>query len=161
MKQMSVDPETGFLAQPSLTGFTIEKKKRLLELLENDPHCSGIEAACKIVDVATSTVWRHLERDAQFRSEWERLKRHFANRVEDVLAHCALDPKKTIDRIVYLKAYMPDKYNPQIRVEQQVNFTFDGPTFGNARDRQMVMDAQVIPPDNSPATVPENYGPQR
>jgi hypothetical protein len=145
MQPLQLEPKTGFLEQPHLpSAFNAERKQQLLEMIRDHPHRTGIDKACREIGISDSTFWRHIEADKAFREAWERLKKGFAYRVEDVLAHCALDPKKTIDRLAYLRAYMPEKYNPVQKSESQITITIDGNMLSQAKSERNVIEAEIV-----------------
>jgi len=96
--------------------------------------------------VAPASVLIHIQRDKVFAAEIKRAKEWFAHRVEGVLQSCALDPKKTIDRIAYLRAYMPDKYARQElqNATVEVNLNLDGISKASSRK---IVDAEVASDD--------------
>lgn len=105
------DPVTGMLDSPQSSGFTIAKKLKFLQNLEESN--ASISRVAKDMSMSPDTVMAHLERDGEFRRRVDAAKRWHAEKVEEVLMNCALDPKKTLDRIVFLRAYKPEKYARQ------------------------------------------------
>ena len=141
MLEQLVDPETGMLDSPFQNGFGVELKKRVLVMLANDN--PSLWRIGQTLGFRHDTMLEHLERDAAFRAKVDAAKRAFAWRVEGVLADRALDPKGTLDRIAYLRAYMPEKY---ARLELnnatvEVNVNFDGMQRAKSRG---VVDADVV-----------------
>lgn len=141
------DPVTGMLDSPHFDGFGVQKKLALLKLLEENPHFGGLSSAANTLQVGLSTIFRHLQRDQIFRQRWEELKKWFAYKVEDVLAHQAMDPKKTLDRIAYLRAYMPDKYARQEVTPTTVNVQIDMSNLMEEKKRVQAIEAEIIPED--------------
>ncbi|MEK6577931.1 MAG: hypothetical protein AABZ55_01775 [Bdellovibrionota bacterium] len=144
------NPVTGFLESPNfLESFNSDKKIKFLELIENNPHYNGIVQACELIGITPTAVFQHLKRDPVFYEKWENLKRNFAYRVEGVLSSCALDPKKTIDRLAYLRAYMSEKYNPGANTPQNGTVTINIEILDSARDHQRIVADAVTRIDES------------
>lgn len=135
------DPETGMLDSPHMNGFSIELKKKVIDYAMNKG-----EALWKIahaVGIQPSTIMKHLERDHVFRAEIEKAKRWYAQRVEGVLMERAIDPKATLDRIAYLRAYMPEKYARQELSNATVEININMDQLKTAKSREIV-DADVV-----------------
>lgn len=110
LANMPIDEATGFIDSPQLNGFGIEKKQEFIRRLAESKGDAGITALAEDMGIAPNTVLRHIQMDKAFAAEIDAAKRWFAHRVEGVLQSCALDPKKTLDRLAYLRAYMPERY---------------------------------------------------
>ena len=110
LANMPIDEATGFIDSPQLNGFGIEKKQEFIRRLAASNGDAGITALAEQMGVAPNTVLTHMRVDKAFNAEIETAKRWFAHKVEGVLQSCALDPKKTLDRLAYLRAYMPERY---------------------------------------------------
>ena len=144
------DPETGFLCAPGYKHcLTIQQKQTLLNLVQNNPHHSGIIEACKIVGIHTDTFYRHLRLDLKFQALLDEMKKNCAYAVENTLYQCALDPKKTLDRLAYLRAFMPERYNPGANTPQNgtVNITIS--IIDEARDHKRIVSDAVTRIDES------------
>jgi hypothetical protein len=141
-KDLVVDPETGYLYHPTRTdGLTPERKKAVLKLLADG---MGIEQAIHEVGVGIGQWYRHVALDKRLRQDCEAWKKAWAYRVEGVLANCAIDPKKTLDRLAYLRAHLPDVYNPVQKLEQQITITIDGNMLSQAKSERNVIEAEIV-----------------
>ncbi len=107
---MPVDEVTGFIDSPQLNGFGIDAKKAFLKRMRETRGDASITAMSEELGFDPSTVLRHAQLDKAFAREIQEAKTLFAHRVEGVLMSSALDPKKTLDRLAYLRAYMPERY---------------------------------------------------
>ena len=144
------DPETGFLCAPGYKHcLTIQQKQTLLNLVQNNPHHSGIIEACKIVGIHTDTFYRHLRLDLKFQALLDEMKKNCAYAVENTLYQCALDPKKTLDRLAYLRAFMPERYNPGANTSQNGTVTINIEILDSARDHQRIVADAVTRIDES------------
>ncbi len=111
LANMPVDEVTGFIESPNmLNGFTIEHKKEFIRRLADSNGDASITSLAESMGFSHHTVLRHMNLDKAFAAEIAQAKTWFAHRVEGVLMSCALDPKKTLDRLAYLRAYMPERY---------------------------------------------------
>lgn len=140
------DPKTGFLDSPHQTGFTVFKKLAFIQYLIK--HNASIYRAAEAIGVDHVTVLAHMRRDKPFADKIQEAKSWHAHRVEGVLMEQALDPKKTLDRIVFLRAYMPDKYARTEVSSPNVSITIDMGAFSkeleSAKNKLKAIDAEFM-----------------
>ena len=134
------------LDSPHFTGFGVEMKKKVIDLATNSGQ--SLYNIARTIGVQPSTVMKHLERDAVFRQEIEHAKKWYAQRVEGVLMEQAVDPKKTIDRIAFLRAYMPEKYARQELSSATVEVNINLDALSDSKRRNIV-DADVVKPQEN------------
>lgn len=153
LEDMIPDEETGFLPSPyGMEGFGVKEKKVFLELMMSENgHCS-ISKIAELLKIAPNTVLSHIRRDKAFAERVAEAKSWFAERVEGVLQSCALDPKKTIDRIAFLRAYKPEKYARNEVSHATVEVKFDFGALQSFR-RKKVVDTEIVdlPPEQAPS----------
>lgn len=113
--EYTIDRATGYLQDTASNGVTVEQKKMLIEMLEENPHGVGVKEACAKVGISESSFYRHVVADPAFRAAWEKLKEIYGYRVEAVNANLALEPKYVIDRMAYLRAFRRERYAPEMR----------------------------------------------
>jgi hypothetical protein len=123
-------------------------KKKIIEYAMNKGE--SLWKIAHVVGVSPGTVMKHLERDAAFRTEIERAKRWYAQRVEGVLMERAIDPKATLDRIAYLRAYMPEKYARQELSNATVEININMDQLKTAKSRKIVDADAVTVGENDP-----------
>lgn len=148
LESMPADPETGFIESPQSNGFGVDAKNAFLKLMRDTKGDASITAMAEHLGFDPATVLRHIQVDKAFARQVQEAKTLFAHRVEGVLMSCALDPKKTLDRLAYLRAYMPEKY---ARMElmapaAQVQITVTG----NLKEKLgKIVDADVVESKNT------------
>lgn len=143
------DPETGFLDSPHANGFTAQVKKQFVDMLANSHGESSISSLAEKFGIHHTTVMNHMERDQAFAQEISKAKRWFAYKVEGTLQQCALDPKKTLDRIAYLRAYMPERYaRTEMNQAPQIQINFSDDALAKITDRitkvKQAVEAEVV-----------------
>ena len=143
------DPETGFLDSPYYNGFTAQVKKQFVDMLANSHGENSISSLAEKMGIHHSTVMAHIEKDKAFASEISKAKRWFAYKVEGTLQQCALDPKKTLDRIAYLRAYMPERYaRTEMNQAPQIQINFSDDALAKITDRitkvKQAVEAEVV-----------------
>lgn len=86
--------------------------------------------------------------DKAFASQISEAKTWFAHRVEGVLMSCALDPKKTLDRLAYLRAYMPERYARMelLAPASNIQITVNGSVSTKLNE---VVDAELVTPESA------------
>lgn len=156
LAKMPVDEETGFIDSPNLlNGFTIAHKKEFIRRLAESNGDASITSLAESMGFSHHTVLRHMNMDKAFASEIAQAKTWFAHRVEGVLMSCALDPKKTLDRLAYLRAYMPERY---ARMElmapaSNIQITVNGSV---STKLNQVVDAELV--EGESASIPKADG---
>ena len=143
------DPATGFLDSPHANGFTAQVKRQFCDLLAQSHGEHSITSLAEKMGVTHNTVLRHMAEDKAFAAEITAAKRWYAHRVEGVLQQCALDPKKTLDRIAYLRAYMPERYaRTELNQAPQVQINFSDDALAKITDRitkvKQAVEAEVV-----------------
>jgi len=129
------------LDSPFANGFGVAMKLRAIEMMQTEnPSLWKIGQA---LGYKHDVILDHLKRDAVFRQKTEEAKKWFANRLEGVMAENALSPKGTLDRIAYLRAYMPERYARQEVSNSVVEININMGTIDAVRSRQAI-DAEVV-----------------
>lgn len=112
-----VDHETGFLTPGDgyrYEGFTIDKKLRFLELApEFWPHVTRI---CQAVGISRYTYANHYKLDERFRELVDAARDHALDEAEAAMRSNSIRPGGFMDRIALLKAYRPERWNPEHKV---------------------------------------------
>ncbi len=145
---MPVDEATGFIESPQFTGFSAEKKAEFVRRLAESNGDASITSLAESMGVHHSTVLRHMALDKAFASQISEAKTWFAHRVEGVLMSCALDPKKTLDRLAYLRAYMPERYARMelLAPASNISITVNGSVSTKLNE---VVDAELVKPESA------------
>lgn len=155
LANMPIDEATGFIDSPQLNGFGIDAKKAFLKRMRETRGDASITAMAEELGFDPTTVLRHIQLDKAFAHEIQQAKTLFAHRVEGVLMSSALDPKKTLDRLAYLRAYMPERY---ARMElmapaSNIQITVNGSV---STKLNQVVDAELI--ESESASIPKASG---
>jgi hypothetical protein len=113
------DSETGYLSYPndSLLArlFGATKKKAFLKLLAQT--WPNIPAACKGIGISYATYINHSRIDPKFKADLEELQKQHTFNVQGVMYKNALTPRGFMDRIALLRAYEPETFNPDKKVQ--------------------------------------------
>ncbi len=150
LANMPIDEATGFIDSPQLNGFGIDAKRQFVKLMCETKGDASITAMAEALGFDPATVLRHIQIDKAFAQQIQEAKTLFAHRVEGVLMSSALDPKKTLDRLAYLRAYMPERY---ARMElmapaSNIQITVNGSV---STKLTQVVDAELV--DNESASI--------
>lgn len=138
-----VDPETGFLTASEgykLTGFDPSKKLKFIELAPQMwPHVSAI---CQAVGISRSTFSNHYKLDEKFRAEVDEGREQALDEAEHAMRTNSTRPGGFMDRIALLKAYRPERWNP----EHRLTVTHDVQVTKSlaVEARQAIVEAQVV-----------------
>jgi hypothetical protein len=151
LANMPVDEATGFIDSPQLNGFGIDAKRQFIKLMCETQGDASITAMSRELGFDPVTVLRHIQIDKAFAHEIQQAKTLFAHRVEGVLMSCALDPKKTLDRLAYLRAYMPERYARMelLAPASNIQITVNGSVSTKLNE---VVDAELVKPESASIT---------
>lgn len=143
LANMPKDEATGFIDSPQMNGFGVEMKEEFVRRLMESHGDASISSLSQAMGISPSTVLRHMALDKAFTAKIEEAKRWFAHRVEGVLMSQALDPKKTLDRLAYLRAYMPERYArmEMLAPASNIQITVNGSVSTKLNE---VVDAEVV-----------------
>lgn len=143
-----IDDETGFLictrGMASEHWFSPVKKKMFLGLIADTPW--RIIECCKRTGVDLQTVKKHLIADRKFYEAFCAAKNSHIEKVMQKNADEAMTTKGVADRIFFLKAALPDVYNPTQRVEYThgPRTRLSGADASQFLDRQSALEAEVL-----------------
>ena len=153
LAEMPTDAETGFIDSPVQNGFGIQMKREYIRLLAESNGDASITSLADRMGVSHTTILHHLQVDKAFAHEIDLAKRWFAHKVEGVLQSCALDPKKTLDRLAYLRAYMPERYARMelLAPASNISITVNGSV---STKLNQVVDAELV--DGESASIPKD-----
>lgn len=149
LANMPIDEATGYIDSPNmLNGFGIEAKKEFIRRLAESNGDASITSLAESMGFSHHTVLRHMNLDKAFASEIAQAKTWFAHKVEGVLMSQALDPKKTLDRLAYLRAYMPERYARMelLAPASNIQITVNGSVSTKLNE---VVDAELVKPESA------------
>ncbi len=157
MNAFIIDEKTGFLTAPSDERITFDalKKVRILEIAEEmvqRGEMPRLSILAKAVGVDTDTIIRHRKEDVKFGREWERVIDLAEETLVGTMFAQGQKPSGYMDRITWLRAYRPGRWNP----DRQVQFHGDiSITQKVSSALTMAIEAEVLPdteelPTNSP-----------
>lgn len=152
MNALRVDPKTGFLESPSVTGFTFtaEKKTRFLELMMTEKQAGrmpNLSDLCDVVGISMTAVDRHIREDPVFKSAWDEIVlRADAQAISD-----CWDLRKKNPMFLFgaMRRLMPSRWNPDAKLHVSVEHS----TVGSLIDK-----AKAVDIESSPAIAPQNEG---
>lgn len=138
-----IDQETGFIWFPSQPDhFDPHRKLQFIQVLRSN----GFRhlAACETVGINYRTYCNHYRIDPIFREQMQLAKMATKETVENVLYQCALDPRKTIDRLAFLRKIAPEEYNPTMRHESTQTIVFDASGLTDFYNQKRVDNHKVV-----------------
>lgn len=110
---LKVDPETGYMvagANYSLTGLQPKHKIKFLEAFRE---CGDFGQSAKSTGFNRNTFTEHLNIDEKFRDDFKIVLESIGDELEGVMLNRAKHPNGFMDRIAWLRAHRPGKYNPR------------------------------------------------
>ncbi len=160
MNPLQANPETGYLESrnPSLVGFTSDKKVKFLQLayqMAELGQMPSVPKICETVGIQYTTFYSHLKDDGAFKDGWEQC----LNKIEDILVNTMVTngqrPSGYMDRITWLRAYRGDRWNPERRL-QILNDTEGSKTV--LSHLNTVIDGEIAPNEPNPAVIAPECG---
>ncbi len=141
----TVDPTTGFLESKAYAhAFNAQRKQRFLDVYKENG--LGLYRTCKILGLSHSTVNSACKHDPVFKEAFEQAMTEYADDLEAVSRHNALNPKSVIERIFQLKSLFPSKYADQRNVGGSTNIqiNFDGKAMTVMNSREEVINVNEL-----------------
>lgn len=123
---MVVDKETGFLVPGqgyTLEGFNLPKKIKFVELAKEMWPRIGL--LCQAVGICRQTFTNHYKADLAFRKAVDEARDLALDEAEAAMRANSTAKGGFMDRIALLKAYRPERWNPerQLTLNHNVNLT--------------------------------------
>lgn len=158
MNALSPNPKTGFLESRnhSLAGFTSDKKQKFIELATQQAQMGGMPSVpnlCKAVDIGNRTFYAHLKGDSEFRAAWEASLDLIEDTLVQTMVTNAQRPSGYMDRITWLRAYRPGRWNPDARAQTSQDMTATNNIISQYSE---VIDAELVVNEPKPAELPSN-----
>lgn len=148
---LALNESSGFMDSPnSLSTFDTPKKIKFLELASKYRSETGkwpeIGSLCDAVGVSIRSFYRHVERDPQFKSEWDEVLLRGEAKLTSKLA----DMSNPIGPLSVLRRYFPDRWNPDKKLTVDVNVT----SVASAVSKSEVYEAELVAPPTKILPVP-------
>lgn len=102
----------------------------------------GVISLCEAVGIAHRTFYAHLEFDPLFKENWETALKIIEEKLVSVMVARGQAPGGFMDRIAWLRAYSPTRWNPQ----QNIQITHDNASHQKINDA-IVIDIEPEMPD--------------
>lgn len=164
MLALRQDPKTGFLESPSpnLCSFDAIKKTRAIELAREMVERGEMprqSIIVKALGINPETLRHHLRDDIIFKKAWEEVIDLMEETLVNTMVTNGQKPSGYMDRITWLRAYRPNRWNPDSRIQilgdnsehkRIVTSVID------AIDAEIVTDSQVINESTSESTTLNN-----
>ena len=99
-------------------GFDSKKKQLFLELYAKSPN---LTAAAQAIGHSPQLIHYHFERDPEFKKAFDAVRQGLCDQLEGKVYEYGQRPQNFMDRIAYLRAYRPDRWNPQAQITVQHN----------------------------------------
>src|SRR3982751_780045 len=118
--RLELDTESGFMESRDICGLTFDadKKRLFLEMYREKPNLRGI---AREIGIDSQTIYNHLKSDAEFARQFRDCREAISDRLESKVAEYADKPNHFMDRIAWLRAHRPDKWDPERKVVVQHN----------------------------------------
>lgn len=119
MVPFAPNPKTGFLESNAGVSFNSILKVRFLQLAReavNAKSMPNIPAICKALDIHTRTFYAHKSIDDAFRIAWDEVLDECEATLVDTMYTNGQRPSGYMDRITWLRAYKPGRWNPDLKL---------------------------------------------
>lgn len=112
LKEWTIDERTGYLRNTiRVNAVTPEQKETFLEGLKT---LGNETKAAKLAGFTPRILSAHKRADRKFKEDFDAVLKEMANILEGVMYLHAQDPHKGfMDRMAWLRAHYPNKYNPK------------------------------------------------
>src|SRR5258708_3874369 len=114
--RIALDLKTGFLesASDSFVTFSAAEKVRAIQMAEEmvaRGEMPRVSYICKALDVDIDTFTRHRRMDPLLKKEWERVIDLMEEKIVGVMVARGQQANGFMDRIAWLRAYRPHRWN--------------------------------------------------
>lgn len=72
--------------------------------------------SAKLIGASRASIYNHLKLDQKFRSEFDAVINSFCDVLEQTMLSNGQKPNGFMDRMAYLRAHRPEKYNPRTTI---------------------------------------------
>lgn len=122
MEALQVDPKTGYLFAPSLSTQTFSPALKTKFIDEAICHARAglwpnLQAIADAMGLTVRTITNHLKIDDRLREQWQEVIEIIENRLVDTMVTNGQKPNGYMDRITWLRAHNPGKWNPEYRLQ--------------------------------------------
>ena len=151
----TTDLETGFIESNAyIYAFDAERKEIFLKrLLANG---LSLYDTCDELGLSHKTVFKHYREDDSFRKAFDQAEREYYDRLEGMSRRNALNSDRSVvERIFQLnsgsrKGLTRGKYTDEKSYgPMQVSVTIDGKSFGMIKDREEIVEADLVHSDDT------------
>lgn len=122
MNALTPNPQTWFLESvtPTFSTFDSAKKMRALEIASENINRGELPShvkICSALGVSLRTWYEHLQQDTRFKAAWQDILDMAEDRLVNVMYANGQRPSGYMDRITWLRAHNPGKWNPDLKVQ--------------------------------------------
>lgn len=120
--RLELDEATGFLQSPRHDGITALTKVNILDIYRQS---GNLTAASRINGVEPRLVRWHMTHDPAFKAAIDEARQEIADNAEGFIVKWMGEPKNVIDRLAWLRAHRPERWNPkaEVSITHQVDVT--------------------------------------
>lgn len=113
MTELKLDPVTGFLESSRDDGITGQVKRNILDIYATT---GNLTAACLQIGVDPRTIRWHIKHDPAFEKARAECWEIISDKAEGHIVEWMGSQKNVIDRLAWLRAHRPDRWNPKAEV---------------------------------------------
>ena len=139
-----IDPITGFMSYKRFDSFDATRK---LEFLKHFRNTLNMSKAAEISGTNRMTIQFHMERDRKFARAVTQTKLGISDDLVETARNVALKPEGVRDRWSLIERLNPEEYGKKEQSSQtEIKITLDGKMLDYYKQRQEVIDTEIVPP---------------
>jgi hypothetical protein len=108
--KFETDEATGFMVSPRSDGITVQLKLNILEMYRSS---GNLTESCRINGVEPRLIRYHCKHDPVFKEAIDECREALCDKAEGHIVQWMGEQKNVIDRLAWLRAYRPDRWNPK------------------------------------------------
>lgn len=139
---MVLDPETGFLESPRHDGIRGSIKARILD---NYRITGNLTEACRVNGVRPGLIRWHFANDPAFKAALDECREEISDKAEGHIVQWMSEQKNVIDRLAWLRAHRPERWNPKAEVSVTHNVDLTRKLAAKAREALDTTATQIPP----------------
>ncbi|HEX9504255.1 MAG TPA: hypothetical protein VF974_08145 [Patescibacteria group bacterium] len=148
--RIALDLKTGFLesASDSFVTFSAAEKVRAIQMAEEmvaRGEMPRVSYICKALDVDIDTFTRHRRMDPLLKKEWERVIDLMEEKIVGVMVARGQQANGFMDRIAWLRAYRPHRWNPDRQIQLQADIRVTQNIVEGINGKNDAIEAEIVP----------------
>lgn len=113
-----MDSETGLLESPRIDRLSVESKQLIADMYGKSGNLDGV---CRELGIVSRTVRIAMNTDPSFKALIDEARERICDKAEGHIVEHMSRANNVVDRLSWLRAWRPSRWNPQAQLNVQVD----------------------------------------